>query len=197
MAAHVDPAEDVAATGVRVITPELIEHLIDVGERPAGDFATMGLSGGHDDARLRGFLATRPQYAFHRTATQVQNVTFNGVTVPLSVRVYAQYRWTGAGAAPALADAAQRPPLNFARWTLAQVPKTTVDHLMAMLHEVRQAYRNWHAGNAASVGTESLGQINPAAPGAAATGPSGVNFAGFVRHDPVNALRKLETIFVA
>lgn len=194
-----NPLEDAGNIGVRVITPELIQHMIEVIPR-AGDFVAMGLSGGHDTARLQAFIAAHPEYAIVRTGGRVVQVHLAGADHPLTVDTFAQYRWTGGGPAPALP--AQRPPLGLVGWSVALPPKTTVDNLTLFLQEGRRTYLAWRTANAGLVGTESFGQV-PGAPGhtPAAVGPALLPYGGFVRPDavhtdnPAAAIRKLDTLF--
>lgn len=199
-----NPLEDAGRTGVRVLTPELIEHMIAVNGRNGADFVSMGLNGGHDNARLLGFVAGHPRYALVAAAGGVRefDVPMGGATHRLQVRRYRQFIWQRAGDPPA--DAAQRPSADAvpADWTEAQVPKTTVDNLEIFLLEGRRTYLAWWHGNEAQRAQESFGRVPNAAAGVAeVTGDSGLTYAGFVRADAVhsndalNAIRKLDTIF--
>lgn len=198
-----DTLADAGATGVRIITPELIEHMIAIKERNSvPEFTAMGLNGGHDTTRLQNFVHRHSSYALVPTGTHETDVMLGGRAHVLRVRVFRQYRWIGGGNPPdSLAD---RPPYNAsaAQWAIANVPKTTVDDLFVFLQEGRAAYQAWRGANAAHLADASFGLV-PGAPGhaEAAHGPSGIAFAGFVRPDviasePGRAIRKLDTLFV-
>lgn len=198
-----DPLADAAAHAVRVISPELIEHMIAVSERNSvQEFEAMGLNGGHDTTRLQNFVRAHPAYALAPAGTRETEVTLGGAEHMLRVRTFRQYRWIGGGNPPDALNA--RPPMDIrdTHWAVAGVPKTTVDDLFVFLQEGRQAYLNWRLANVGSVADASFGKV-PGAPAhtPTAAGPSGPEFAGFVRADriasePGRAIRKLDTLFV-
>jgi hypothetical protein len=191
-----DPAGDAAAIGVRVITPALIEHMIAVGERNnLASFSAMGLVGGHDTLKLRNFVARHPNYCLVPSETQEMDIDLNGHVHALRVQKFRQFRWNGVGPPPA--GLHQRPPSTEANWVQAVVPKTTVDHLLVFLQDGRRAYLAWRQANPALTATPTFGQTAAGAAVPHAASPSGVEYAGFVRDDPVNAMRKLETLFVS
>ncbi|BAV07126.1 hypothetical protein FLA_3146 [Filimonas lacunae] len=194
-AAGFNAAQDIATTGVRVITPSLIEHMIKP-EKNDKEFKAKGIGGGHDEGKLRAFLLANADYDIvQEGGDTVINITINGLVRPLRIKKFKQYRWTGAAnAIPPLA--ANRPPASLVNWEVAQVPKTTASDLLVMLHEGRKAYLNWLAANPGKKNDNGFGRINPAdAAVPVAESDNNVRFGGFGNHDPVNDMRQLDTIF--
>ncbi len=200
-----NPANDPTNVATHIITPEVIEHLIAIEARPPGDFQTMGLSGGHDEQRLLAWVRAHPEYAVASSAGLVEtDVDVFGRGYALQFRRYHQYRWTGAAAAPT--DRLLRPPNSLVNWQRANVPKTTVHGLIPFLHDARAAYLAWHAAAAAPLAHggvperegATFGRVQHDQAGVThARSGSGVEYAGYIRADPLRGLRKVETLFAA
>ncbi|MCP4130583.1 MAG: DUF4157 domain-containing protein [bacterium] len=180
----------------QIITPQLIEHMIQAERRGFGEHKLMGIKGGHDEARLLAFVQANSLY--HIKQISEKNVTINlgqGSEI-LLVRRYLQYRWNENqyGDPPAVEDAAHRPDgadFDANKWSVSDVPKTTVNNLQMFLHLGASAFKQWHGQHSSNNQEEEFNGPD------ASSQQGNVGYQGYIRTDPVGGLKKLETLFVS
>ncbi|MDC0747850.1 hypothetical protein [Polyangium mundeleinium] len=138
-----------------------------------------GLSGGHDDKRVKEWLAHRPE---------IELVHIKSKTLPdgTGVHLYEQYRWKGPGEVPTKPD--ERPGgsmCDMSKWMKADQPKTTADDPAAVLRLAEDALVAWHASVKPKDDNDRFGRDKDGK-GTAAT-KDGVELGGYYEAVPPNA----------
>ncbi len=189
------PTGELLAGGHRILTPNVIIHLIE--PRPsANNFVTSGISGGHDTVRFTA-LNTDGSSPFY--VVQEGVITIPGVG---TVRRYRQYEikpgankstataptavsgaptpstGTGPGALPAATSGTH---YNGSEWTVSNLPKSTVDNMSAFLPQAERAFADFFTSHV-------QGSVTSPTSGAIWFRHTfeGVTYAGYYRYDGAN-----------
>jgi hypothetical protein len=185
------PAARLLPPGQRVITRDLIDHLLFPHQTSRGDFPGNGISGAHATSNLEAVNtdASSPYYVVREGTIRLPSGDF--------AHRYNQYYFIGSGAkadvpsptsVPGGPGVAPTPGIHYdpAFWIHARVPKSSVGNLNAFLPGAEVAFTAYYRGNIIG-GPVVAGEMFR-------TTFEGVNYMGYYNYDGTTV--SLNSIFV-